>query len=81
MTEQKIEPLETHIEVESKYKFIEARISTDKDLKILELELRNEMEKINRKIEKTKMFLLCTLGGLIITGFSVMGTLISIFHH
>ena len=53
-------------------RFIEDKIATEKDLKILKLELLNQMHK---DISSVKSYLLTRLGSILVCGFTILGVL------
>jgi hypothetical protein len=53
-------------------RFIEDRIATEKDLKILKLEILNQM---HNEISSVKSYLLTRLGTMLVGGFSILGVL------
>lgn len=55
-----------HENIESR--FIEDRVATEKDLKILKLELL-------REIESVKSYLMTRLGAMLVGGFTILGIL------
>jgi hypothetical protein len=64
MTEQKQDHIET--------RFLEDRIATEKDLKILKLEILNQM---HVEITTVKSYLLTRLGSMLVGGFTILGLL------
>lgn len=60
----------THENIEAR--FIEDRVATEKDLKILKLELLNH---IHREVSSVKSYLLARLGGMLVGGFTILGIL------
>lgn len=60
----------THDNKESR--FIEDNIASQKDLKILKLELLNTL---HQEISGVKSYLLSRLGGMLIGGFTIIGIL------
>jgi hypothetical protein len=62
MIDKKTDLIETH--------YAEDRLATEKDLKILKLELLNEM---HREITSVKSYLLTRLGSMLVGGFTILG--------
>jgi hypothetical protein len=56
-------------------RFIEDRIATEKDLKILKLEILNQM---HNEVSSVKSYLLTRLGTMLVGGFSILGVLVGL---
>lgn len=54
------------------------KLATQKDLRILELELSRKMEMLNTELKSS---LLRVLGSLIVSGFGILGYLVIWFKH